>query len=88
VLAQELRVTAPLIAAVVAPAGVLQAAGSGGLKASSPLAESPANLFVVMMNVVGSPAGGLTAVSVMLATTLPDKLTAASFRWEADIPES
>jgi hypothetical protein len=39
-LAQALRVTALLIAAVVAPAGVLQAAGSGGWKASSPLAES------------------------------------------------
>jgi hypothetical protein len=68
----------PLIAAVVAPSGLLQAVGSGGWKASRPFAASPANLFVVMVNVVGSPAGGLMAVSVMLATTLPDKLTPAS----------
>src|SRR3954447_328226 len=69
---------APSMAAVVTPAGVLQAVGSGGWNVSPPSAVAPANRVVEIVVDVGWPGCGLIAGSVTLGTTFPSSLTAAA----------
>src|SRR3954452_17595303 len=69
---------APSMAAVVTPAGVLQAVGSGGWNVSPPSAVAPANRVVVIVVDVGCPTCGLIAGSVTLGITFPSSLTAAA----------
>src|SRR2546429_8555663 len=68
----------PLIPAVVTPALVLHAVGSGGWKARTPTAWSPANRVVVTVSDVGWPGPGFTAGRGMLGMTAPCRATAAA----------